>query len=326
MMRGGTFACAGRCRFRRRVDHRQAAARQPACRTAASRPRRRAARGRRARAAADRLRGPHRLRADLRRQDPRGTGTATRRTGASRTARSSARPLKRTRSRRTLHHLSRRRAGRLRAEGGVPHQQHQQRHPVPQRPPAAGHRGRNSTIAGKWVLKGYQADIDIANQFTGMLYEERGRGFLAPRGTTGYASDGQRGAIGALETSDALKSHQGQGLEPVPRHRPGRHAHPHPQRPRHRAVRRRRREEPHPQGPARLPDPRWPADEGRVPQHLLESREVAPALSCRLPGGKSGASPQGESRQSSICNPSIRNKSSIPDHQISMHAAAEAGR
>ena len=65
----------------------------------------------------------------------------------------------------------------------------------------------NSTIAGKWVLKGYQADIDIANQFTGMLYEERGRGFLAPRGTTGYASDGQRGAIGALETSDALKSY-----------------------------------------------------------------------------------------------------------------------
>ena len=65
----------------------------------------------------------------------------------------------------------------------------------------------NNTIAGKWVLKGYQADIDIANQYTGMLYEERGRGFLAPRGTTGYASEGQRGAIGALETSDALKSY-----------------------------------------------------------------------------------------------------------------------
>jgi hypothetical protein len=65
----------------------------------------------------------------------------------------------------------------------------------------------NGTIAGKWVLKGYQADIDIANQFTGMLYEERGRGFLAPRGTVGYASEAQRGAIGALETSDALKSY-----------------------------------------------------------------------------------------------------------------------
>src|SRR4029453_2155284 len=40
----------------------------------------------------------------------------------------------------------------------------------------------DSKIAGKWVLKGYQADIDFANQFTGMIYEERGRGFLMQRG------------------------------------------------------------------------------------------------------------------------------------------------
>jgi len=31
-------------------------------------------------------------------------------------------------------------------------------------------------------LKGYQADIDGANQYTGQNYEERGRGFLAMRG------------------------------------------------------------------------------------------------------------------------------------------------
>jgi hypothetical protein len=38
------------------------------------------------------------------------------------------------------------------------------------------------------VLCGYQADIDFANSYTGMLYEERGRpGFLAPRGTVQYA-------------------------------------------------------------------------------------------------------------------------------------------
>jgi len=60
---------------------------------------------------------------------------------------------------------------------------------------------------GKWVLKGYQADIDIANQFTGMLYEERGRGFLAPRGTLGYLSEGVRGTVGALESGDALKAY-----------------------------------------------------------------------------------------------------------------------
>ena len=60
--------------------------------------------------------------------------------------------------------------------------------------------------AGKWVLKGYQADIDFDNQYTGMLYEERGRGILAPRGTFGYIGPGgaPRGQIGALESGKAL--------------------------------------------------------------------------------------------------------------------------
>jgi hypothetical protein len=51
------------------------------------------------------------------------------------------------------------------------------------------YRSRQLTGAvGKWVLCGYQADIDFANSYTGMLYEERGRpGFLAPRGTAQYA-------------------------------------------------------------------------------------------------------------------------------------------
>ena len=34
---------------------------------------------------------------------------------------------------------------------------------------------------GPHVLKGYQADIDGRNMYTGMLYEERGRGFLAEK-------------------------------------------------------------------------------------------------------------------------------------------------
>ena len=33
-----------------------------------------------------------------------------------------------------------------------------------------------------WALKGYQADIDGAGRWTGQLYEERGRTFLASRG------------------------------------------------------------------------------------------------------------------------------------------------
>jgi len=35
---------------------------------------------------------------------------------------------------------------------------------------------------GKWVLKGYQADMDISNGFTGNIHEERGRDLLVPRG------------------------------------------------------------------------------------------------------------------------------------------------
>jgi hypothetical protein len=61
--------------------------------------------------------------------------------------------------------------------------------------------------AGKWVMKGYQADIDFANQYTGQIYEERGRAFLAMRGQYSHVTaDGKPEAIGALETAaDQLK-------------------------------------------------------------------------------------------------------------------------
>jgi hypothetical protein len=48
--------------------------------------------------------------------------------------------------------------------------------------------GRGGQIAGKWVLKGYQADIDFTNQYTGQIYEERGRAFLAMRGQFSYVT------------------------------------------------------------------------------------------------------------------------------------------
>jgi hypothetical protein len=35
----------------------------------------------------------------------------------------------------------------------------------------------------KWVIGGYQADFDAGGKFSGILYEERGRGILARRGT-----------------------------------------------------------------------------------------------------------------------------------------------
>jgi len=47
----------------------------------------------------------------------------------------------------------------------------------------------------KWVMKGYQADMDAQQQFTGQWYEERGRGFLAMRGQFSYIGDGQKAAV-----------------------------------------------------------------------------------------------------------------------------------
>ena len=124
---------------------------------------------------------------------------------------------------------------------------------------------------GKWVLKGYQADIDIANQFTGMLYEERGRGFLAPRGTLGYLSEGVRGTVGALESGDALKAYikekdwnqfhviarGGTLIHILNGHVTAVFVDD--------DVKNRTLE-----GPAGLPDPRRPADEGGVQEYLFE--------------------------------------------------------
>ncbi|MGE0131532.1 MAG: DUF1080 domain-containing protein [Blastocatellales bacterium] len=59
---------------------------------------------------------------------------------------------------------------------------------------------------GKWVLKGYQADIDFQNTYTGQLYEERGRGFLALRGQMTQLQPGKKKIIANLESSDGLKA------------------------------------------------------------------------------------------------------------------------
>jgi hypothetical protein len=59
---------------------------------------------------------------------------------------------------------------------------------------------------GKWVLKGYQADIDFENRYTGQLYEERGRGFLAMRGQMTRLQPGKKQIVGALRSGDELKA------------------------------------------------------------------------------------------------------------------------
>jgi len=67
---------------------------------------------------------------------------------------------------------------------------------------------RSEEIGGtKWLMRGYQADIDGANKYTGQNYEERGRTFLAPRGTITYVVTGQKPAvIASLGSADDLKA------------------------------------------------------------------------------------------------------------------------
>ncbi|MBM3792480.1 MAG: DUF1080 domain-containing protein [Acidobacteria bacterium] len=48
---------------------------------------------------------------------------------------------------------------------------------------------------GQWILKGYQADIDFQNTYTGQLYEERGRGFLALRGQATNVAEGKKARV-----------------------------------------------------------------------------------------------------------------------------------
>jgi hypothetical protein len=58
----------------------------------------------------------------------------------------------------------------------------------------------------KWVLKGYQADIDTQQRYTGQIYEERARGFLALRGMFSYIADGKKtGAVSSLGNDAELK-------------------------------------------------------------------------------------------------------------------------
>ena len=60
---------------------------------------------------------------------------------------------------------------------------------------------------GKWVMKGYQADIDAQQRYTGQVYEERGRAFLALRGQFTYIGDGKKPAVvGSVGDNAELKA------------------------------------------------------------------------------------------------------------------------
>jgi hypothetical protein len=58
-----------------------------------------------------------------------------------------------------------------------------------------------------YALKGYQADIDGENVYTGQNYEERGRGFLAMRGQNAVINNSKDAfIIKSIGNSDSLKS------------------------------------------------------------------------------------------------------------------------
>ena len=54
----------------------------------------------------------------------------------------------------------------------------------------------------KYAMKGYQADMDGEQQYTGQIYEERGRGFLAMRGQFAYIGQGKKPAMVSSVGSD----------------------------------------------------------------------------------------------------------------------------
>jgi len=59
----------------------------------------------------------------------------------------------------------------------------------------------------KFVVGGYQADVDHNNTFAGILYEEKGRGILAKRGEqVTIGADGKK-TVAAFATADELAQH-----------------------------------------------------------------------------------------------------------------------
>lgn len=59
-----------------------------------------------------------------------------------------------------------------------------------------------------YAVKGYQADIDGKNVYTGQNYEERGRGFLAMRGQkVSLEKDKKPTVLEAISNDEELKSH-----------------------------------------------------------------------------------------------------------------------
>lgn len=67
---------------------------------------------------------------------------------------------------------------------------------------------RSAEVPGiRWAMKGYQADIDAEQKYTGQIYEERARGFLALRGqSVSVETGGKPAVLGNLGNEAELKA------------------------------------------------------------------------------------------------------------------------
>jgi len=63
------------------------------------------------------------------------------------------------------------------------------------------------TNPDRWVVGGYQADMEAGDNYSGILYEEKGRGILAQRGQkVRIEADGKKTVIGSVGDSDAIQA------------------------------------------------------------------------------------------------------------------------
>lgn len=66
---------------------------------------------------------------------------------------------------------------------------------------------KDPNAKNKWVVGGYQADMDGGNTYTGILYEERGRGILAQVGQkVTIGPDGKPKVTGSVGDAKQIKS------------------------------------------------------------------------------------------------------------------------
>ena len=96
----------------------------------------------------------------------------------------------------------------LKVEMKLEGRRRQWRHPVSQPQRSAAPRRRCEKYP-KWNMKGYQADFDYANKYTGQLYEQgTRRGIIAWRGQMVETDQGKKPRLLAtLGSSDELKSY-----------------------------------------------------------------------------------------------------------------------